>query len=158
MNQDRDYGPWLPAQSDLRPEIQDPDGKYGRSVLEPFPPQQAPHFHSQSKSGLVSDASEPETDATAEGTLAAEIRALRDEVQALRRELAPRRHGSLIENQLTDDAILNPQQLAKALNVSASTIWRYRKLGLRTLSKKGPVRYRFGDVLAWLRKAGGAPR
>lgn len=55
---------------------------------------------------------------------------------------------------LTEDAILNRDQLADAFDVSLNTIWRWEKEGLPRLTKgRFMARYRFGDALAWLREA-----
>jgi len=81
------------------------------------------------------------------GTLAECIDALRRQIEAL-----TARVDRLLANRTGEDAVLTPEELAKALDVSPMTIWRWSKLGMPRLTKGGAVvRYRYGEVLAWLR-------
>ncbi len=115
---------------------------------------------------LVSDMEQQATTEGADGTLAAEIQALRADIASIRALLKQRLNGSLVENP-SEDAILTTHQLAEALGIGLSTVFRYKKVGMPSMA--GPlgsnprdhgrvVRFRYGDVLAWLSKTRRKPR
>jgi predicted site-specific integrase-resolvase len=57
-----------------------------------------------------------------------------------------------LNNEIKEDALLNSKELAKALSVSVQTIRRWHYIGYLRGLKIGTyvVRYRWGDVQAWI--------
>lgn len=95
------------------------------------------------------------TDAAGESAIMARLEALAAEVRALREAVAPLTEKAMVASQ---DEILSLHQVAEVFGVSLSTAGRWRKAGMPALARKtgrpGTVRFRHGDVLAWLQRHG----
>ena len=105
---------------------------------------------------LGSDDMTQQTTELIPGTLGADIQALRAEIRELSAALAAslkqrKKSRPLLEKSISEDAILTAHQLAETLDVGVVTVWRYSQRGMPTLRRgRGLIRYRYGDVLAWL--------
>lgn len=63
----------------------------------------------------------------------------------------------LVENQKASydaNSVLSTEELAGVLAVTPRTIarWRSERMPMLQAKRRGPVRYRLGDVLAWLER------